>query len=77
MTESREKPKENKDHAAIEIRGQSNLQLPKNSVFALLGSNGEGKTTTIKFLLGLTRPTSGSGAILAHDFTMEYQKTMI
>jgi ABC-type multidrug transport system ATPase subunit len=77
MTESREKPKENEDYTTIEIQGLSNFQLPKNSVFALLGPNGAGKTTTIKYLLGLTRPTSGGGTILGHDFTMEYQKTLI
>ncbi len=44
-----------------------NLQVPKNSIFGFLGPNGAGKTTAIKLLLGLTRPTSGGGAIFGQD----------
>jgi len=44
-----------------------NLQVPKNSIFDFLGPNGAGKTSAIKLLLGLTRPTSGGGAIFGQD----------
>jgi ABC-2 type transport system ATP-binding protein len=47
------------------------LKVPKNSVFGFLGPNGAGKTTTIKLLLGLIRPTSGSGTLLGQDITSE------
>jgi ABC-2 type transport system ATP-binding protein len=43
------------------------LQIPKGSVFAFLGRNGSGKTTTIRMLLGLLQPTRGGGRILGHD----------
>jgi len=43
------------------------LQVPQKSIFAFLGPNGAGKTTTIKLLLGLLKPTSGSGKILGMD----------
>jgi ABC-2 type transport system ATP-binding protein len=36
-----------------------NLQVPAGSIFAFLGRNGAGKTSTIKILLGMSRPTSG------------------
>ncbi len=36
-----------------------NLKVQKNSIFGFLGPNGSGKTTTMKLLLGLTKPTSG------------------
>jgi ABC-type multidrug transport system ATPase subunit len=77
MTESRENPKENGDHTAIEPQGLSNLQVLKNSVFIFHGPNGAGKTTTIKLILDPTRPTSYSGTILAHDLTKENEKNMI
>ncbi|MDZ4741954.1 MAG: ABC transporter ATP-binding protein [Verrucomicrobiota bacterium] len=43
----------------------SNLDLTvsQGQVFGLLGPNGSGKSTTIKILLGLVSPTSGSASI--------------
>jgi ABC-2 type transport system ATP-binding protein len=43
------------------------LEVPRGGVFALLGRNGSGKTTTIRMLLGLLAPTRGGGAILGYD----------
>ena len=36
------------------------LELPENKVFCLMGRNGVGKTTTLKTVVGLHKPTSGS-----------------
>lgn len=36
-----------------------NLDVPVGSIFGFLGRNGTGKTTTIKTLLGLQKPTAG------------------
>jgi ABC-2 type transport system ATP-binding protein len=44
-----------------------NLEVPGGSVFAFLGRNGSGKTTTIRMLLGLLEPTRGGGTILGYD----------
>ncbi len=44
-----------------------NLDVPRGSVFAFLGRNGSGKTTTIRMLMGLLPPTRGTGDILGHD----------
>jgi ABC-2 type transport system ATP-binding protein len=43
------------------------LQVAHGTVFGFLGPNRAGKTTTIRLLLGLVHPTSGSGQVLGHD----------
>ena len=40
------------------------LTVGRGELVGLLGPNGAGKTTTIKLLLGLVRPTAGSGQVL-------------
>ncbi|MCX5255192.1 ABC transporter ATP-binding protein [Streptomyces canus] len=42
------------------------LTVPAGSVFGFLGPNGSGKTTTIRMLMGLIAPTSGSARVLGH-----------
>jgi ABC-2 type transport system ATP-binding protein len=36
------------------------LQIPRNRIFCLLGPSGSGKTTTIRMMLGVYRPDSGT-----------------
>jgi len=43
---------------------QVDLAVPRGSVYGFLGPNGSGKTTTIRMLLGLAYPTSGSAQLL-------------
>ncbi|MFM9557092.1 MULTISPECIES: ABC transporter ATP-binding protein [Streptomyces] len=40
------------------------LTVPGGSVFGFLGPNGSGKTTTIRMLMGLIEPTSGTAEVL-------------
>jgi ABC-2 type transport system ATP-binding protein len=43
------------------------LDVPAGSVFGFLGPNGSGKTTTIRMLLALAAPSSGSITVLGSD----------
>src|SRR6516165_3816839 len=44
-----------------------NLVVPQGAIFALLGGNGAGKSTTIRMLTGLLPPDAGSASILGED----------
>jgi len=43
------------------------LTVPRGVVYAFLGPNGSGKTTTMRLLTTLTRPTAGSARVLGVD----------
>ncbi len=43
------------------------LEVLRGDVFGFLGPNGSGKTTTIRMLLGLIRPTAGSVSLFGLD----------
>lgn len=60
-----------KSYGEIDALKSLNLQVPKGSIFGFLGPNGAGKTTTIKLLLGLAKPTSGSGSIFGLDIVRD------
>ncbi len=49
------------------VVGGIDLAVPEGSVFGFLGPNGSGKTTTIRMLLGLARPTGGRVRLLGHE----------
>jgi ABC-2 type transport system ATP-binding protein len=52
---------------AITAVDSMTLEVPAGIIFGFLGPNGSGKTTTIRLLLGLTRPSSGSARIFGFD----------
>jgi len=43
------------------------LAVPRGAVYGFLGPNGSGKTTTIRLLLGLIRPTAGRHELLGRQ----------
>jgi ABC-2 type transport system ATP-binding protein len=44
-----------------------NFSVPQGEIFGLLGANGAGKTTVIKMLTGILKPSSGSGRVAGAD----------
>ncbi|MET8982076.1 ABC transporter ATP-binding protein [Streptomyces sp. NPDC004539] len=48
------------------VRGVS-FQVGRGEVFALLGTNGAGKTSTVELLEGLAQPSGGRVRVLGHD----------
>lgn len=44
-----------------------NLSIPTGTVMGLIGENGAGKSTTLRLMLGLIRPDSGSVTLLGKD----------
>jgi len=50
----------------VAVRNLS-LEVQEGEVFGLLGPNGCGKSTTLKVLLGLVTPTSGSAQVFGFD----------
>jgi ABC-2 type transport system ATP-binding protein len=52
------------------------LEVHKGDVFGFLGPNGSGKTTTIRMLLGLIRPTAGRARIFGYDVATETRRIL-
>ena len=46
-----------------------NLKIKEGEIFGFLGSNGCGKTTTMKMLTGLLTPTSGTAKVFEQEIT--------
>ena len=52
------------------------LKVEQGEFFGFIGPNGAGKSTTIRTLLGLLHPTSGSGTVLGLDIATETDKIL-
>ena len=50
-----------------------NLSVDGGEFFGFIGPNGAGKSTTVRTLLGLIRPDSGSGRILGLDIVKDHR----
>jgi len=59
-----------KDRGIIDL----DLKIEPGEIFGFIGPNGAGKSTTIRTLLGLIFPTSGSGKIFGMDIVKQSKK---
>lgn len=52
------------------------LNIEEGDFFGFIGPNGAGKSTTIRTLLGLITPTSGSAKIMGYDIVKDTKKIL-
>src|SRR5690349_23191154 len=50
------------------------FQVGRGEVFGFLGANGAGKTTAMRMLIGLSRPTSGKASVAGYDVYRQTEK---
>ena len=50
------------------------FEVEKGEIFGFLGANGAGKTTAMKMLIGISKPTSGKGWVAGYDIQTEAEK---
>ena len=56
-----------RDFGAFRAVDQVNFRVAPGEIFGLLGANGAGKTTVIKMLTGILRPSGGTGRVAGAD----------
>jgi len=57
------------DYGAVRAVDDVSIQVPAGSVTAVLGANGAGKTSLLRTISGLVRPTAGSVTFADEDIT--------
>ncbi|MGX5682839.1 ABC transporter ATP-binding protein [Schumannella luteola] len=58
-----------KSYGTLEVLTGVDFEVESGSIFALLGSNGAGKTTVVRILATLLRPDAGTAVVDGHDVT--------
>jgi branched-chain amino acid transport system ATP-binding protein len=56
-------------YGVTEVLRSVSFAVPKNSIVALLGGNGSGKTTVLNTISGMVSPRSGMVRLLGEDIT--------
>lgn len=66
-----------KRYGTVEAVRDLSLEVERRHITGFLGRNGAGKSTTIKMLLGMIRPTAGAGRVLGYDIADPMQSLEI
>jgi ABC-2 type transport system ATP-binding protein len=62
-----------KSYGSVQAVIDLHLAVEANRITGFLGRNGAGKSSTIKMLLGMIRPTAGEGTVLGYDIAVPAQ----
>ncbi|MGZ7046491.1 MAG: ABC transporter ATP-binding protein [Candidatus Aminicenantales bacterium] len=63
-----------KTFASVEAVRSLDMTVREGEMFGLVGPDGAGKTTTIRMLCGILRPTSGRARVLGYDLETQGQE---
>ena len=66
-----------KSFPGVKALDKINLKVRPGTVHALMGENGAGKSTTMKMLLGLVKPTSGTIEIMGKPFNEKNRRDIL
>ena len=66
-----------KTYGSVDALRGLNLEVPTGTIFGFLGKNGAGKTTAIKILLGMARPTRGAARVFGLDAAVQASSVAI
>ena len=56
-----------KTFSTVKAVDKLDLEVPKGSIYGFIGPNGSGKTTTIRMIMRIMYPDSGTIRINGHD----------
>ena len=60
-----------KTYGSVTAIDDLSLTINAGEIFGLLGPNGAGKSTTLRILITVLQPTTGSAKVLGHDVVEE------
>jgi ABC-2 type transport system ATP-binding protein len=55
------------------LRGLT-LEIERGEIFGLVGPDGAGKTTTMRLLAGILRPSEGDAMVVGHSITTDHER---